>query len=117
VGLIRKTLALGTVGLVRPSSKKQRVAKAQLNELRKQTAVLQRAEAAAAQQQHEQQLAQWRAIAQARENQAAAHLAALAAPQPVMPPPAGWFPDPERAQLLRWWDGVNWTDRTAPRGS
>ena len=29
MGLIRKTLAVGTVGMVRPSSKKQRVAKKQ----------------------------------------------------------------------------------------
>lgn len=34
MGLIRKTLAVGTIGCVSGSSKKQRVAKAQLNELR-----------------------------------------------------------------------------------
>jgi citrate lyase beta subunit len=33
MGLIRKTLAVGTVGVVSGSSKKQRVAKAQLREL------------------------------------------------------------------------------------
>lgn len=37
MGLIRKSLAVSSLGLVRDSSKKQRVAKAQLNELRKQT--------------------------------------------------------------------------------
>jgi hypothetical protein len=41
VGLIRKTLAVSTLGLVRGSSKKQRVAKAQLNELRTQTRLMQ----------------------------------------------------------------------------
>lgn len=41
MGLIRKTLAVGTLGLVRGSSKKQRVAKAQLNELRAQTQLMQ----------------------------------------------------------------------------
>lgn len=48
MGLIRKSLAVGTVGVVRGSSKKQRVAKAQLHELREQTRLI-REEAAAAQ--------------------------------------------------------------------
>jgi hypothetical protein len=39
--LIRKSFAIGTVGVISGSSQKQRVAKAQLNELRKQTAAMQ----------------------------------------------------------------------------
>jgi hypothetical protein len=39
MGLIRKTLAVGTVGMVRPSSKKQRVAKKSLKELKEQTKI------------------------------------------------------------------------------
>ena len=97
MGLIRKSLALGTLGVVRPNSKKQRVGKAQLKELKKQTAVLQRAEATAAQHEHDQQIAQRQAALRAA------------------PPLAGWYPDADQAHLLRWWDGVAWTDRTAPR--
>lgn len=41
MGLIRKSLALGTLGVVRPSSRKQRVAKATLNELKAQTRLMQ----------------------------------------------------------------------------
>ncbi|WP_329063068.1 DUF2510 domain-containing protein [Amycolatopsis sp. NBC_01480] len=41
MGIIRKSLMIGTAGVVRGSSKKQRVAKAQLKELRKQTEIAQ----------------------------------------------------------------------------
>jgi hypothetical protein len=27
-------------------------------------------------------------------------------------PPSGWYPDPSRPELLRWWDGTAWTDQT-----
>ncbi|WP_363320425.1 DUF2510 domain-containing protein [Pseudonocardia sp.] len=33
-----------------------------------------------------------------------------------MTPPQGWYPDPERGDLLRWWNGSAWTESTAPRG-
>jgi hypothetical protein len=33
---------------------------------------------------------------------------------------AGWYPDPQDARLMRWWDGSGWTDdvyeRTEPLG-
>jgi hypothetical protein len=40
VGLIRKTLAVSTLGLVRGSSKKQRMSKKQLRAMLEQTEVL-----------------------------------------------------------------------------
>ena len=35
-----------------------------------------------------------------------------ATPQPV-PPPAGWYLDPNQAARLRYWDGLSWTGHTA----
>lgn len=32
-----------------------------------------------------------------------------------MSEPSGWYDDPEDPTLLRYWDGVVWTDHTAPR--
>jgi hypothetical protein len=29
-------------------------------------------------------------------------------------PPAGWYPDPEGRLRLRWWDGLDWSDRFRP---
>lgn len=39
------------------------------------------------------------------------------APAPPPPPsvPAGWYPDSADAVLLRYWDGEQWTEHTAPR--
>jgi hypothetical protein len=30
--------------------------------------------------------------------------------------PAGWYEDPERTAMLRWWDGERWTDDRRPAG-
>lgn len=31
-----------------------------------------------------------------------------------MTKPAGWYPDPTRAQTQRYWDGSTWSDHVAP---
>jgi Protein of unknown function (DUF2510) len=33
------------------------------------------------------------------------------------PPTAGWYPDPSTPDLLRYWDGTQWTHSTAPVAS
>jgi len=32
--------------------------------------------------------------------------------QALTVPPAGWYPDRTEANLVRWWDGAQWTDET-----
>lgn len=39
---------------------------------------------------------------------------AQGSPPPPPAVPAGWYPDPNNAQLQRYWDGGSWTDHTAP---
>lgn len=125
MGLIRKTLMISTAGVVRGSSKKQRIAKASLNQLKQQTELMkeqerrERAEQAQIIQarripaptgSHEQRKAELdriRALANAPQRQAIA-------PVPVLPP-QGWYPDADREHLLRYWDGSSWTEQTAPR--
>lgn len=33
---------------------------------------------------------------------------ALLEPSPAFPPPPAWYPDPERPDAIRWWDGRAW---------
>jgi hypothetical protein len=126
MGLIRKSLAVGTFGLVRGSSKKQRVAKAQLEEMRKQTEVMRQAVGDTAVGDTDVERRGQAALARSRELQRLAKEKASVEPKarvgpakPVEPvkhlPSEGWYPDPDREHLLRWWDGHDWTDRTAPR--
>lgn len=43
----------------------------------------------------------------------------LATVLPMTQPPAGWYPDQRNSQLLRYWDGAQWTERyeLAPKGA
>ena len=35
-------------------------------------------------------------------------------PEPTQHSPAGWYPDPEGKPMLRYWDGIAWTEQFAP---
>ncbi|MEM7274491.1 MAG: DUF2510 domain-containing protein, partial [Actinomycetota bacterium] len=35
-------------------------------------------------------------------------------PPPPGGPPPGWYPDPERPDAYRWWDGMAWADQQPP---
>lgn len=123
MGLIRKSLAVGTVGLVRPSSKKQRNQKA----LIKQAKVANRLSALQLQAQlraeTDAQQALLHAQAQTAYLQAQALAArpqqALMAGQPTVIQPAapaaaaGWYADPYGAPVQRYWDGAQWTGQTS----
>jgi hypothetical protein len=41
-------------------------------------------------------------------------IASMAEDSPPTPPPPGWYPDPEKTDAARYWDGVKWTERRAP---
>lgn len=122
MGLIRKTLAVGTLGTVHGSSKKQRNQKALMREAKTANQI------AAAQLQN--QLRQ-QEVARAETQQAlayaqaqTAYLQAQAARAvsgaiPPRPPTVGgvapgWYNDPSGAPGLRYFDGAAWTEHTAP---
>jgi len=46
--------------------------------------------------------------------QPAAAFAHGAGPPPPTLPPEGWYPNPDEANELRWWDGQRWTGATKP---
>jgi hypothetical protein len=98
MGLIRKTLMVGTAGVVRGSSKKQRVAKAQLYQLKAQTKM-------AADQ---AEIARMDAARELRRAQARA-LNAPPAVRQIAAVPAGWYPSPSQPQRLQYFDGARWT--------
>ncbi|HEY3710935.1 MAG TPA: DUF2510 domain-containing protein [Amycolatopsis sp.] len=115
MGIIRKSLMISSGGIVSGSSKKQRVAKAQLKELRKQTAIVQaQANRAAGVPEPkplsfgDQMRVQWGLGPKAVEEPALLPAAPPAAPAP------GWYPSPQQAGQMQWWDGAQWTPSYAP---
>jgi len=82
MGLIRKTLMVFSGGLVRGNSKKQRVAKAQLKQLRTQTKL---------------------------QQQMVGQQASQSAPVQAPPTPSGWYPSPDIPGKFQWWNGTQWT--------
>lgn len=122
MGLIRKSLAVGTLGAVKGSSKKQRNQKALIKEAKTANNI------AAAQLQNqlrEQELAraeaqQALAYSQAQTAYLQAQAARAVSDKLPPPPPAlselapGWYNDPSGTPGLRYYDGSTWTEHTAP---
>jgi hypothetical protein len=102
MGLIRKSLMVGSFGLVRGSSKKQRVAKATLREAQAQTQLIRQATRPTGPPPPPAKVTD-------------ADLRAFgigAAPRPT-PEPPGWRPAPDGT--IRWFDGFRLTDIQHPQ--
>ncbi|GAA3559558.1 DUF2510 domain-containing protein [Amycolatopsis ultiminotia] len=115
MGVIRKSLMFGSLGLVRGSSKKQRVAKAQLKELRKQTAIVQaQAQAQVSQTPAAPRPSTFReGLRAGLGTKSVEQPAQLPAAPPEAPAP-GWYPSPQQTGQMQWWDGAQWTPSFAP---
>jgi len=113
MGLIRKSLAIGTVGVVKPNSKKQRNQKELIKQakLSNNIAAAQLATQIQAQAEAQQALIQAQAQTAYLQAMVAQQGAVSPAPPPAIPShQAGWYPDPFGGQDLRWHDGYTWTD-------
>ena len=142
MGLIRKTMSLSTLGLVSFRNKEERTtryarqtrnaARAQVAQqamaLEHQRQLITQGEHAAVQQQlqawgqqqmHFQQLQALTQVSQPAPPPAAHQSLPPRPPAPQQAPPAspaGWYPDQQDAQLVRWFDGTRWTEHTQVRG-
>jgi hypothetical protein len=113
VGILRKTMSLGTVGMVSYRNKEERSTK-----YAKQTRNAARAQVAqqAMALEHQRQMINQNDHANVREEVRDMRAQAPSAPAPVAAPPAGFYTDPSGdLTLLRWFDGAQWTDMTKPR--
>ena len=107
MGLIRKTMSLGTLGMVDFRSDKERTAK-YTRQTRNATraAVAQNMAALELQRQQRAEHHVHHIEAQAQAIAPIYSQAIFGTPPPTMPP-SGWYPDP--AGIQRWWDGRAWT--------
>jgi hypothetical protein len=114
VGLIRKTMSMGTFGLVDFRSDKERTAR-YIRHTRNAVRAQSQMQAQLAQQEAEAAYRQ-AALAQQQMNFAAAQLAVTQNP-PVQPQAvaAGWYRNPAGDPArLQWWDGYAWTENYQP---
>ncbi|MBJ7451428.1 MAG: DUF2510 domain-containing protein [Blastococcus sp.] len=110
MGIIRKTMSFGTVGVVSYRSKSERAAK-----YAKQTRNAARAQVVQNGLMLETQRQMVNGIDHANVREEVRDMRAPVAPTPAAPP-AGFYSDPQGdASLLRWFDGSQWTDMTKPR--
>jgi enoyl-CoA hydratase/carnithine racemase len=118
MGLIRKTMSLGTVGIVSYRSKEERATK-----FAKQTRNAARAQVAQTAMMLEQQrqmvtqgdhAAVREEVRDIRAFQPPAQQVLAPAAPPPAAPPAGFYNDPFDPSVLRWFDGAQWTAMTKP---
>lgn len=114
MGLIRRSLNIASVGVVRSRSRKQRVAAAQLAEMRTQTSLLtEQSHAARAEREgfhssHPTGSLGYILDARRHRRELAAE---MAAPAELHHPAAGWYPVPGGQAE---WDGERWTGAFRP---
>lgn len=112
LGILRKTMAVGTGGMISYRNKEERATK-----YAKQTRNAARAQVAqnAMMLEHQRQMINQADHANVRE-EVRDMRAVGQQPTPAAAPPAGFYTDPSGDQsLLRWFDGNQWTDMTKPR--
>lgn len=117
MGIIRKTTSISTLGLVSYRDKQERSAK-----YAKQTRNAARAQVAQNAAQLELQRQQLNAMDHANVREEVRDMRPIQPLQPLVPalpfpqePQAGWYPDQRDQSLVRWFDGVTWTEFTQPR--
>lgn len=110
MGIFRKTMSFGTMGVVSYRSKDERAVK-----YAKQTRNAARAQVVQNGMMLETQRQMVNGIDHANVREEVRDLRSPMAPAPAAPP-AGFYSDPQGdASLLRWFDGTQWTDMTKPR--